>query len=52
MAVSSNHIYREFYRVKVKDDINALPSPDSPNFKKRYKRVSRVRFECNHFVLL
>ena len=43
MLVLSHYARREFYKIKVKDDIKALPSPESPGFKPRYKRVSRVR---------
>jgi hypothetical protein len=50
--VSSDSACREFYKIKVGDDINALPSPESPDFKARYKRVSRVRFGFNFPALL
>jgi len=43
MLVLFRRACREFYKIKVKDDIRALPSPESPGFKPRYKRVSRVR---------
>jgi len=43
---------REFYKIKVGDDIRALPSPKSPTFKARYKRVSRVCSNCGLLALL
>lgn len=52
MLVSSYSTCREFYKIKVEDDIKALPSPESPNFNTRYKRVSKVRFGCNFLVSL
>jgi hypothetical protein len=44
--------HSEFYKIKVKDDINALPNPEAPNFRARYKRVSKACFWKSYFVLL
>ena len=51
MLVPPYSTRREFYKIKVGDDIKALPSPKSPGFKARYKRISRVRSSCDLSVL-
>ena len=50
--VPSSSACREFYEIKVEDDVKALLNPESPGFKARYKRISRVRFGCNSLVSL
>ena len=47
MLVLSHHACRELDKIKVKNDIKALPGPESLGSKPRCKRVSRVRIDVD-----
>ena len=47
MLVLSHHARRGYYKIKVKDGIEAPPNPESPGFKPRYEHAPRLRFNVD-----